>query len=449
MAVIPVTSEIAQRASILGFNDLPDDLIERTKQCLLDWFAVTLAGAQDELTDILIQETLEDGGRGPASLVGRSEKVTPSAATLINGAASHALDYDDVNFAMGGHPTVTVVPALLSLGEQRKASGRLFIESFVAGYETSGRVGNLVGPSHYTKGFHVTGTVGSFSAAAAAGRMLGLDPRQLAVAFGIAATQAAGLKSNFGTMCKPLHAGTASEHGLRAAKLAARGFTARSDVLECDQGFASSQSDDLNVDKALGEPPQGWHLRNNLFKYHAACYLTHAPIECAKEIRLKSNFPPERVKKILLRLDQGADRVCNIPHPTTGLEAKFSLRQTVAMALTGVDTANLDSYNEAVTQEPRIKALRDKMTIEFQPGWAKSVSEMAIQLDDGTLVEATHDSGIPWADLGKQRQALETKFDSLAVPVLGAAGARRLHDAIERIDSMTDVGDLARAAAKE
>lgn len=449
MAAIPVTSEIAQRASILGFNDLPDDLIERTKQCLLDWFAVTLAGAQDELTDILIQETLEDGGRGPASLVGRTEKVTPSAATLINGAASHALDYDDVNFAMGGHPTVTVVPALLSLGEQRKASGRLFIESFVAGYETSGRVGNLVGPSHYTKGFHVTGTVGSFSAAAAAGRMLGLDPRQLAVAFGIAATQAAGLKSNFGTMCKPLHAGTASEHGLRAAKLAAKGFTARADVLECDQGFASSQSDDLNVDKALGEPPQGWHLRNNLFKYHAACYLTHAPIECAKEIRLKSNFPPERVKKILLRLDQGADRVCNIPHPTTGLEAKFSLRQTVAMALTGVDTANLDSYNEAVTQEPRIKALRDKMTIEFQPGWAKSVSEMAIQLDDGTLVEATHDSGIPWADLGKQRQALETKFDSLAVPVLGAAGARRRHDAIERIDSMADVGDLARAAAKE
>jgi 2-methylcitrate dehydratase PrpD len=449
MAAIPVTSEIAQRASVLGFNDLPDDLIERTKQCLLDWFAVTLAGAQDELTDILIQETLEDGGRGPASLVGRSEKVTPSAATLINGAASHALDYDDVNFAMGGHPTVTVVPALLSLGEQRRASGRLFIESFVAGYETSGRVGNLVGPSHYTKGFHVTGTVGSFSAAAAAGRMLGLDARQLAVAFGIAATQAAGLKSNFGTMCKPLHAGTASEHGLRAAKLAAKGFTARSDVLECDQGFASSQSDDLNVDKALGEPPQGWHLRNNLFKYHAACYLTHAPIECAKEIRLKSNFPPERVKKILLRLDQGADRVCNIPHPTTGLEAKFSLRQTVAMALTGVDTANLDSYNEAITQEPRIKALRDKMTIEFQPGWAKSVSEMAIQLDDGTLVEATHDSGIPWPDLGKQRGALETKFESLAVPVLGAAGARRLHDAIERIDSMTDVGDLARAAAKD
>ena len=449
MAAVAVTAELAKKAAHLTWNDLPDDLVERTKQCLLDWFAVTIPGAQEELTDILIREALEDGAKGPASLVGRSERTLPSTAALINGAASHALDYDDVNFSMGGHPTVTVVPALLALGEQVKASGRLFIESFVAGYETSGRIGRLVAPSHYTKGFHVTGTVGSFSATAATGRMLGLTDQQLAVAFGIAATQAAGLKANFGTMCKPLHAGTASEHGLRAARLAARGFTARGDSLECDQGFASSQSDHLEVDAALGEPPQGWHLRNNLFKYHAACYLTHAPIECAREVRLKSNFPPERVKKILLRIDAGADKVCNIESPKTGLEAKFSLRQTVAMALTGVDTANLDTYSDAVTQEPKIRALRDKMAIEFKPRWAQSVAEMAIELDDGTMLETRHDSGIPWSDVAKQRQALETKFDSLVTPILGAAGARRLHDTIDRIDSLGDVGELARASTKE
>jgi 2-methylcitrate dehydratase PrpD len=448
MQAVPVTAELARRAAAMAWRDLPDDLLERTRQCLLDWFAVTVAGAQEELTDILIREAMDDGARGPASLVGRSEKVLPSAATLINGAASHALDYDDVNFAMGGHPTVTVVPALLALGEQLKASGRLFVESFVAGYETSGRVGRLVAPGHYEKGFHVTGTVGSFAATAAAGRMLGLDESQLAVAFGIAATQAAGLKSNFGTMCKPLHAGTASEHGLRAARLAARGFTARSDSLECDQGFASSQSDRLNVDQALGEPPAGWHLRNNLFKYHAACYMTHAPIECAKEIRLNSNFPPERVTKIVLRLDRAADKVCNIAHPTTGLEAKFSLRQTVAMALTGVDTANLASYDAAVTQDPRIRSLREKTTIDFKSEWPHSLAEMAIQLDDGTTLEARHDAGVPWPDLGKQRAALEAKFDALVTPVLGVAGARRLYDAIERIDSLGDVGELARAATR-
>ena len=154
------------------------------------------------------------------------------------------------------------------------------------------------------------------------------------------------------------------------------------------------------------------------------------------------------MRKITLRIEEGADKVCNIANPTSGLEAKFSLRQTVAMALTGVDTANVDSYSAEITQEPRIKALRDKMTIEFEPGWAKSVAEMAIQLDDGTTLQATHDSGVPWADVAKQRRALETKFDSLVAPVLGAAGARRLHDAIERIDTLADVGELARASTK-
>lgn len=446
--MVAVTAELAKRATALAWRDFPEDLIERTKQCLLDWFAVTVAGAQDELTDILVREAIEDGAKGPASLVGRSETTLPSTAALINGAASHALDYDDVNFSMHGHPTVTVVPALLALGEQRKASGRLFVESFVAGYETAGRIGQLVEPSHYARGFHATATVGSFSATAAAGRMLGLDDKQLAVAFGIAATQAAGLKSNFGTMCKPLHAGTASEHGLRAARLAAGGFTARADSLECDQGFASSYSDHLNTDDALGEAPSGWHLRNNLFKYHAACYMTHAPIECAKEIRLKSNFPPERVKKIVLRLDAAADKVCNIPNPTTGLEAKFSLRQTVAMALTGVNTASLEAYNAAITQDPRIKALRDKVAIDFRTEWPHALAEIAIQLDDGTMLEARHDSGIPWADVAKQRAALETKFDGLVTPVLGAARAKRLHDLIDRIDTLADVGELARASAK-
>ncbi|HZP97928.1 MAG TPA: MmgE/PrpD family protein [Reyranella sp.] len=447
-SAIPVTAELAKRAAAMAWRDLPDDLIERTKQCLLDWFAVTIPGAQEELTDILVKEALDDGAVGQASLVGRREKVLPSTAALINGSASHALDYDDVNFSMHGHPTVTVVPALLALGEQKKVSGRLFIESFVAGYETAGRIGLLVEPTHYAKGFHATATVGSFSATAAAGRMLGLSEEELAVAFGIAATQAAGLKSNFGTMCKPLHAGTASEHGLRAARLAQKGFTARGDSLECDQGFASSYSDGMDAGKALGEPPQGWHLRNNLFKYHAACYMTHAPIECAKEIRLKSNFPPERVKKIVLRIDAAADKVCNIPDPTSGLEAKFSLRQTVAMALTGVNTAALDSYSAEITREPRIKALRDKVSIDFRTKWPHALAEMAIELDDGTTLESSHDAGVPWSDVAKQRRALETKFDGLVTPILGAAGARRLHETIDRIDSLSDVGELARAATK-
>ena len=272
---------------------------------------------------------------------------------------------------------------------------------------------------------------------------------QLAVAFGIAATQAAGLKSNFGTMCKPLHAGTASEHGLRAARLAAKGFTARGDSLECDQGFASSQSDHLNTDDALGEPPSGWHLRNNLFKYHAACYMTHAPIECAKEIRLKSNFPPERVKKIVLRLDAAADKVCNIPNPTTRARSQV---------LAAPDRRH--GADRRQHREPRVLQRGDHAGPAHQgaarqgrrstsgpsgrmrwPRWRSSSTT-------ARRSRPAHDSGIPWSDVAKQRNALETKFDGLVTPVLGAAGAKRLHDAIDRIDTLADVGDLARASAK-
>jgi 2-methylcitrate dehydratase PrpD len=439
MAAVPVTAEIARRATALAWRDLPDDLVERTKQCLLDWFAVTVAGAQEELTDILIREALEDGARGPATLAGRSEMVLPSAATLINGAASHALDYDDVNFSMGGHPTVTVVPALLALGEQMGASGRLFIESFIAGYETSGRIGRLVSPSHYQKGFHVTGTVGSFSATAAAGRMLGLSDKQLAVAFGIAATQAAGLKSNFGTMCKPLHAGTASEHGLRAARLAAKGFTARSDSLECDQGFASSQSDHLNAEAALGEPPAGWHLRNNLFKYHAACYMTHAPIEAARRLREQHGLRPEQIARIRLRLDETCDRVCNIPAPRTGLEAKFSLRLTTAMALAGVDTGGLASYSEQTAADPTLVALRDKVEFDFLNGRPNTIADLDILLTDGRSVSTSYDSGVPAADIDQQGGRIVEKFTALAEPVLGNATTGTLIGNVSRIEELPDL----------
>src|SRR5208282_5374636 len=170
--------------------------------------------------------------------------------------------------------------------------GREVVAAFVAGYEIACRIGMALRPGHYNLGFHSTATVGSFGAAAACARLLGLDAETTATALGIAGTQAAGLKSQFGTMCKPLHAGKAAYHGLLAARLAARGFTARPDILECAQGFARTHSPDFNPERALATPPGGFHLRNNLFKYHAACYLTHAPIETARKLRAQHGVTP-------------------------------------------------------------------------------------------------------------------------------------------------------------
>jgi 2-methylcitrate dehydratase PrpD len=320
------------------------------------------------------------------------------------------------------------------------------VAAFVAGYETLCRVGQLVAPGHYERGFHSTATVGSFGSAAACAHLLGLDAATTAVALGIAGTQAAGLKSMFGTMCKPLHAGKAAQNGLIAATLAAKGFTARPDVLECAQGFAATQSPDFNPEAALADPAGGFHLRHNLFKYHAACYLTHAPIECARELRAKHAIAPDEISEIHLKIDAGADKVCNIAAPRTGLEAKFSLRLTSAMALAGVDTAWLDSYSDARTQQPELVRLRDKMKIEFEPGWPGTVAEMRLAMRDGRRLQARHDSGVPASDIAAQGLRVEAKFYSLAEPVIGRAQAERLAAAVHGLDGLPRVDELTRLA---
>jgi 2-methylcitrate dehydratase PrpD len=229
-----LTRRLSEQARPLSYADLPDDVRMLARQCVLDYVACTLAGAREELTSIVLAEMQEQGGAPVATVIGHSVRLPVMSAALVNGSASHALDFDDVNMAMTGHPSVVLLSALLALAEERGSSGRDVMTAFVAGYELQCRLGLLLAPGHYNGlGFHATGTLGSFGAAAACAHLLGLDAEQFATALGIAGTQAAGLKSMFGTMCKPLHAGKAAYHGLLAARLARRGFTSRSDVLEC------------------------------------------------------------------------------------------------------------------------------------------------------------------------------------------------------------------------
>src|SRR5205814_4107167 len=186
----------------------------------------------------------------------------------------HRLHDGISNLARPAHPAVAVLPGLIALAGQRNSTGREAVAAFVAGYETVCRIGMALRPGHYDRGFHATGTVGAFGAAAACAHLLGLDAEATARALGIAGTQAAGLKSQFGTMCKPFHAGKASQSGLLAARLAARGFSSRPDLVECEQGFALTHGPDFNAEAALAAPASGFHIFANLFKYHAACYLT-------------------------------------------------------------------------------------------------------------------------------------------------------------------------------
>jgi 2-methylcitrate dehydratase PrpD len=438
------TSTLAERNAAWHFLALPSDVRELVRQCLIDWIAVAIAGAHEPLTCMLSEEAREQGGHPQSTVVGQGFATSCRQAALINGAASHALDFDDVNMSFTGHPSVVLVPALLALAEARGEGGAAFMTAFVAGYETMCRVGAAVSPGHYACGFHATGTIGTFGAAAACARLLRLDAEDTSVALSIAATEAAGLKSMFGTMCKPLHAGRACANGMMAAQLAARGFTSRRDAIEAAQGFAATHGSDFDPVAALRDPEHGLHLRNNLFKYHAACYGTHAAIEAARHLREHYGLQVGDVRRVVVHVSAASDSVCNIQEPRNGLEAKFSLRHAVALALAGADTADPASFSDETTADADLRALRERIRVELHSNCdSLTEAEVFIETVDGARLRRHHDSGVPATDLAAQRRRLEQKLYAMAGPRIGAQACDELLGLVGRLEELSDLSPLA------
>jgi 2-methylcitrate dehydratase PrpD len=442
-----LTRALAERVAATRFRDLPAPARTVAKQCLLDFIGVAIAGASEPLTTMLTEGALDAGGHAQASLLGQRRRASVEQAALINGAAGHAHDYDDVHLAMNGHPTVPVAPAVLALAEHQRADAPALLAAFAAGVDTECIIGRYLGSGHYAAGWHATGTLGSFGAAAAAANLLGLDAEATARALGIAGTQAAGLKSQFGTMCKPLHAGHAAATGVQAARLAQRGFTSRTDILEVAQGFAATQGPGASVERFNRALIEASYLPGVCFKYHAACYMTHSSIEAIRGLVAEHHIAPNDVTEVQLTVNEGHFGVCNIAEPHTGLEAKFSLRLTAAMALAGRDTAGIDVYTDALTREPELVALRDKVQVVAWPT-PNPDTRARIRVGDRSI-EAACNVGIPATDLEAQWQKLTHKFHALVEPLLGAGVATRLAGLCRDLDTGADLAALWQLARGE
>jgi 2-methylcitrate dehydratase PrpD len=444
---VDVTRRIAEAGQAIRFEALPDDVVTRAKQCVLDWLGVTLAGADEPLTCILREEAREQGGYPQATLVGWGEKVATGQAALVNGAASHALDYDDVVSVMSGHPTVPVLPAVLALGERDRRSGRDAIAAFVAGFETECRIGAIVMPGHYGVGWHATATLGTFGAAAASAHLLGLDTERRQHALGIAGTQAAGMKSMFGTMCKPFHAGKAAANGLLAATLARRGFTSNPDVIETVQGFAATHTATFRPEMLDAWPADRFAIREVLFKYHAACFGTHATMEGVLRLKEEEGLHADHVDEITLRVPAGNLTMCNIHEPRTALEGKFSLRFTAALALGHGDTTEQAFTDERVTEWSLVQ-LRDRVRVVAHETEAFS-TEVHVRLMDGRELRRSVNMNVPESDLERQWGRLRAKFRSLAVPVIGEGQAAALEAMVLDLERVDDVGALLALCARQ
>lgn len=439
-----VTRDIAAHVASLRYDDLPPDVVELARQTLLDWLGVTLAGSREELARILRDEAIEQGGRPAATIVGSSITTGTQQAALVNGATAHALDYDDAHFLATVHSGVVTISGMLALAEQRAASGRDFVAALAAGFEAIGATAAFIGNKHYRLGFHSTGTIGSFGSAAACANLQRLDADATATAFGIAAAQAAGIRAMFGTMCKPLHAGKAAQNGLIAADLAARGYSSNPRALESELGFGATHSPDFDPARPFPPPPKQWYLRYNIFKFHSACFLTHAPIECALKVRAEG-ATADNVAEIRLRIRVDARDVCGIPTPRSGLEAKFSLRQCLAAVFAGLDTAALDTFGDARVTDPALAALRDKVVIDYLPDLPRGRAEIEVTTKDDRRLTAAFDSGKLVEDLGQQRARVQNKFRRLAEPVVGerrAAELGALAIKVETLPSMRQLTEL-------
>lgn len=363
------TSELAAFSAGLRFDDLPVAVVRRTEELFLDWLASTLAGRGARPVRALERFAAQMGpADGPSELLTSRRRTSPLFAALVNGAASHVVEQDDVHNGSVFHPGAVVFPPVLAMAQQEGASGRDVIVAAVAGYEAGIRVGEFLGRSHYTI-FHTTGTAGTVAAAAGVARLLGLDAAQTLHAYGSAGTQAAGLWEFLRDAAdsKQLHTAKASADGLLAACVAREGLTGARYILEGPQGMAAGMSTDADPGRLSDGLGTRWALLETSFKYHASCRHTHPAADALLQLMRDEGLRAEDVARVRARVHQGAiDVLGPVTDPRTIHQSKFSMGFVLAVAATR-GHAGVADFTDAALADPSIRAFHDRVEMVLDP----------------------------------------------------------------------------------
>ena len=441
------TRALAQSVADTRFEDLPVAVVAQAKRCILDCLGVALRGGHEPLAKAQAAPLERAAPRGPATVWASARRTGILEAALANGCLSHALDFDDTYQPVPIHPSGPLVPALFALAETVPCTGKDVLAAFAAGCEASIRIGLALGRSHIEKGWHGTGTFGTFGAAAGAGKLLGLDAGRLAQAFGIASVQAAGLiRAAVGTMCKPLHAGKAAMNGLLAACLARDGFTGPTEILTDKQCFGELFGGETLVPgRAVEGLGPRYEMLNISFKPYACCSQTHATADAVQALREAHGLKPEDVEAITLTVNPVAANVAGIPRPAGSLQGKFSLAYVAALALAG-EPLGIAGFESSRVVRPDLQALCSRVALEVKPGMGDVETHATIFTRDGRTLthyvpEARGNPGHPLSD-----DEIRAKFLALAQPVLGSRRALRLMRGVLSFEAVEDAGAVARLA---
>ncbi len=414
---------------------------ERARDAALDCIGCMLAGSREPLAAPLLRVLPSfdtPSAQAPALLLGTRRYASGGDAALFNGAVAHALDYDDTNHPAYAHPSAVIVPALLALAPECGATGADLIDAYIAGFEVFGKLGRALNTQHYKRGWHATGTFGALAAAVATGRLLRLSHAQMVTCLGIAASGAAGLRANFGTMVKPLHAGQAARTGLQAALLARAGFDASGQIMDHDYGYVRVFNAGIGHDMApllaMGQDLEILTEHGLALKPFPSCGATHPGIEAA--LTLHPVVAGEAVRSVRVGVCEMSFAPLIYVMPSSPLEGKFSLHYCVASALLHGELG-LGSFTAERIADPAVRALIPNITVEIDED-LRHDSEFPARLTVVTESGARHEKRVPLA-MGKPArwfsvERMQAKFRDCAGPVLGE-GADRAFAALRELDS--------------
>ena len=415
-----ITQEIASYVAGTHYRDIPGDVIQLARGFILDGLGVALAGSTDECARIVQRQIRQTGGSAECSVLGTSVLAPAAKAALANGVAGHAMDYDDTQlstskeavYGLLTHPTTPVLAAVLALGEKQKITGAEFLLAYILGVEVECRIADAINPRHYQSGFHSTATMGGLGAAMAAGKILGLKEPQLLTTLGIAASMASGLRENFGTMTKPLHAGRAAENGVSAALLARDGFTAAPNILEAGRGFFNAMAggyDDSKIGGRLGSPY--FMKRPGIsIKPYPSGSLSHPAQDLILDLVKEHDVKAENIGRIDVGTNSNVPNALIYPMPKTALEGKFSIPFCMAIAVLE-RKAGIAQFHDRKVRAKNVIELMKRVTLYVDEelerlGYDQVRSKVRIKLTDGRILEGRYDvaRGHPskpmtWAEL--------------------------------------------------
>jgi 2-methylcitrate dehydratase PrpD len=384
-------------------KDIPDHVVEAAKRSIIDGLGLAVAGATSSGARIARAHVAAMGCSPTSTVLGNDMRTAPRFAAFLNGLSIHADDYDDTQLASDStrvyglltHPTAPVLPAALAIAEQRGLGGADFVLSYLVGVEVETKVSDAIQPRHYEDGFHSTGTVGTIGAGAAVARLIGLGRDATSMCLGLAASQSAGLRENFGTMTKPFHAGRAAEAGVVAADFAARGFTAATTILEADRGFFRAAGGGYRRELIEGRLGKPWTFQSPgvSIKPHPSGSLTHPGMAAFANLVRRHRLRVEQIARIVVGTNRHVPTALIHHRPTTALEAKFSLEFCLAILL--VDgQAGLAQFTDAVVRRPDIQDLIRKTAVGVSQeadaaGYATMATIIDVHLTDGRVLRTS------------------------------------------------------------